>query len=300
MLELLDSLTSDNLVLICLILGVLALCLAIGISIEMYTVNKKYEKIKAKEKESVDNTQSRLNIKESADIKYVDENSELEKTKAKMELEKLREKLRLEEEEKQRAIEANINIEREKQAQVEQQVENNNEDLEKTIVNLKPIVVEQKQVPTETQIEELDDTKEIDLKSIEEAIPSDEEDAIISYEELKNAKNFGYTDEEMYNNADEQDAIISMQELEKLYHESQNINVTLEDKKEINNIESNTVNVEKENFKNSPNISPVYGYAKTDQDLVLEQTQNLEKLNEEIRKTNEFLKMLKDLKKNLD
>ena len=43
MLELLDSLTSENLVLICLVLGVIALCLAIGISVEIYTANKKYE-----------------------------------------------------------------------------------------------------------------------------------------------------------------------------------------------------------------------------------------------------------------
>ena len=35
MLELLDSLTSENLVLICLVLGVIALCLAVGISVEI-------------------------------------------------------------------------------------------------------------------------------------------------------------------------------------------------------------------------------------------------------------------------
>jgi hypothetical protein len=80
-----------------------------------------------------------------------------------------------------------------------------------------------------------------------------------------------------------------MQELENLYHESQNIEVNeVKNKEELNN--SNTSSYE----------SPMYGYSKTDQDLVLEQTANLEKLNEEIRKTNEFLKMLKDLKKNLD
>ena len=76
------------------------------------------------------------------------------------------------------------NIEREKQVQTEQQVENNNEDLEKTIVNLKPIVVEQKQVPTETQIEELDDTKEIDLKRIYQ-FKSGHNDTISSVYQLK-------------------------------------------------------------------------------------------------------------------
>ena len=85
-----------------------------------------------------------------------------------------------------------------------------------------------------------------------------------------------------------------MQELEKLYYESQSINVAteIEDKLEEK--------IEENNIKPSYNDTSLYGYSKTDQDLILEQTANLEKLNEEIRKTNEFLKMLKDLKKNLD
>ena len=292
MLELLDSLTNENLILICFVLGILALCLAIGISIEMYTTNKKYEKIekaREKENEAIENTQSKINIKESADIKYVDENSELEKTKAKMELEKLREKLRLEEEEKQRVIEEKIALEKEKEKLV---LENNQEELEKTIVNLKPVINEQTNIQVNNQ-EELEKTKEINLSSIEEVVPSDEEDAIISYEELKNAKNFGYTDEEMYNNVDEEDAIISVQELERLYNESQSIDVSYNVKEQIENVDNS-------NIKTSPYDSSIYNMSKTDQDLILEQTANLEKLNEEIRKTNEFLKMLKDLKKNLD
>lgn len=291
MLELLDSLTNENLILICFILGILALCLAIGISIEMYTTNKKYKALeKSKEKLSIENTQSKLNIKESANVRYVDENSELEKTKAKMELEKLREKLKLEEEEKQKAIEEKIRLEREKEKL--EQVAPNNEELEKTIVNLKPVVIERKEVEDTPQVEELEKTKEIDVASIvSKDIPSDEDDAIISYDELKNAKSFGYTDEEMYNNVDEEDAIISVQELEKLYNESQSIDVSYEPKVEA---------VNDSNINSSPYDSSIYNMTKTDQDLVLEQTANLEKLNEEIRKTNEFLKMLKDLKKNLD
>ena len=307
MLELLDSLTSENLVLICLVLGVIALCLAIGISVEIYTANKKYEETYGKRKETLEDTQGRLNIKESANVKYVEEDAEIEKTKAKIELENLREKLKKEEEEKHRLIEENIALEKAKESQKEQI-----EILEDTIVDLKPIVdkvneieedenTKEIQIPIARKVEDLEKTKEIEIPVIPAVdYSSDEEDAIISYEELKNAQNFGYTDEEMYNNVDEEDAIISVQELEKLYNESQKIDVSLEDKNEINNTENTTVKVEKENFKNSPNISPVYGYSKTDQDLILEQTANLEKLNEEIRKTNEFLKMLKDLKKNLD
>ena len=302
MLDLLDSLTSENLVLICLVLGVIALALAIGISVEMFASEKKYREEKNKQSE---NTQTKLNIKESADVKYVEEDRELEKTRAKIELEELREKLRREEEEKKRIIEQNLALEqakKEKQEQIEV--------LEDTIVNMKPVKeevnnsVQTKEIVRENtekierlddfvqpeKIEKLDDlekTKELVINILDEE--KDEEDAIISYDELKNAKTFGYTDEEMYNNVDEEGAIISMQELEKLYHESQNITV---------NESSNEDAVEQE--RKEPSTASIYNYSKTDQDLILEQTANLEKLNEEIRKTNEFLKMLKDLKKNLD
>ena len=55
------------------------------------------------------------------------------------------------------------------------------------------------------------------------------------------------------------------------------------------------------NFKKSPVISPIYGIEKKETDyLELENTANYEKLDEEIRKTNEFLMTLKELQKNLD
>ena len=296
MLELLDSISSENLVMICLILGVIALCLAIAISIEIYSGNKKY----AKNKEELEDTQSKLNIKESANIKYVEEDAELEKTKAKMELEQLREKLRREEEEKQRLFEANMALEKEKEEQKEQI-----EILEDTIVDLRPVVdkvkeIEEKEVkeekPIAVKLDDLEKTKEISIPIVPSVdYSNDEDDAIISYDELKNAKNFGYTDEEMYNNVEEKDAIISVQELEKLYYESQNIDVALKDNTEVNTSPSVEIEENKDSY-----VSSVYSTPKTDQDLVLEQTANLEKLNEEIRKTNEFLKILKDLKKNLD
>lgn len=296
MLDLLDSLTSENLVLICLVLGVIALCLAVGISVEIYTANKKYQRVY--DRKTNENTQTKLNIKESANVIYVEEDDELEKTKAKMELEQLRAKLKKEEEEKRKIIEENIILEKENKEK-----EFKIETLEDTIVDLQPVVnqIKEKELIQEkeekvarvianTNVEELEKTKEIVIPSNTEEDYQDEDTAIISYEELQNAKNNVYTDEEMYNNLDEEDAIISMQELEKLYHESDNIEVNEKDnKEELNN-----------NVSTSSYDSSIYGYSKTDQDLILEQTANLEKLNEEIRKTNEFLKMLKDLKKNLE
>ena len=61
---------------------------------------------------------------------------------------------------------------------------------------------------------------------------------------------------------------------------------------------------EHKKFKSSPVISPVFGIEKpvvnNSSDLELENTANYEKLDEEIRKTNEFLMTLKELQKKLD
>ena len=57
-------------------------------------------------------------------------------------------------------------------------------------------------------------------------------------------------------------------------------------------------------YKPSPVISPIYGIEKekalSQTSIELENTANYEKLDEEIRKTNEFLSKLRELQKNLD
>ena len=55
-------------------------------------------------------------------------------------------------------------------------------------------------------------------------------------------------------------------------------------------------------FKSSPIISPIYGVEKEEnnEQLELENTANYEKLDAEIKKTNEFLSKLKELQKKLD
>lgn len=349
--KLLNSLSSDNLVLLCVIMGVLALCLAVAISIEIYINDKKYKKMNSLNNDDVDEfkdfeiPETKLNIKESSDIKYVEEDSELEKTKAKIELANLREKLRKEEEEKQKLLELNMALSQnvkdnnkiieslyeekpkvEKKEKVELQVDEVKEEQKENIETkeevveepikdetIQEVVKEEKTdnpsiVENNTEQDDLIDIGEDNLVSevkTNESYPPDEEDAIISYEELKNAQSFGYTDDEMNRYVDEQDAIISIQELEKLYLESQSIDAS--QKEETSNIEFEMKRVEdlpeiadSNKFQSSPLISPVYGMAKTEKELILEQTANLEKLNEEIKKTNEFLKTLKDLKKNLE
>ena len=57
-------------------------------------------------------------------------------------------------------------------------------------------------------------------------------------------------------------------------------------------------------FKNSPIISPIFGIEginnKEANDLELENTANYEKLDQEIKKTNEFLMTLKELQSKLE
>ena len=55
-------------------------------------------------------------------------------------------------------------------------------------------------------------------------------------------------------------------------------------------------------FERSPVISPIYGIERkeTKEEIELENTANYEKLDEEIKKTNEFLMTLRELQKNLD
>ena len=73
----------------------------------------------------------------------------------------------------------------------------------------------------------------------------------------------------------------------------------------VSSIEGFTPSTEKR-FKSSPVISPVYGlenrpkeiYKNTE--LELENTANFEKLDAEIRKTNQFIVALKELQKKLD
>ena len=71
--------------------------------------------------------------------------------------------------------------------------------------------------------------------------------------------------------------------------------------------ESFTDNIERDKrslvskFKSSPIISPIYGVeTKAKESLQIENTANYEKLDAEIKKTNEFLTKLKELQKKLD
>lgn len=195
------------------------------------------------------------------EIKYVDEDDEeLEKTKAQLELKNLKEEL----------LKAEL---KEKTA------------AEKAVM----IGDEEEQIPT---IE----------NSIDEFELSQEENAIISLDQFNKVSDKIYNDNEITQYKDEGNEPISIQELEKLYNSNEivikdDINTDVKEEKIA------TAEAIQSKFKSSPIISPVFGIDdggdENINNMALENTANLDKLNEEIRKTNEFLNTLRELRKNL-
>lgn len=164
----------------------------------------------------------------------------------------------------------------------------------------------------------------ITLTSFEE---EQERDAIISLEELIKRSKEMYESNEI-SQYDDENIPISLSDLERQIQETlQGTEIldtpaepvlietpTIEPIKEeqeqlvledLNTVEINEKPISNayktEVFKISPVISPIYGIEKTrnSNDMELENTANYEKLDAEIKKTNEFLAMIKDLQKNL-
>ncbi len=255
------------------------------------------------------------------EIKYVEEDEELERTNAKMELEQLKVELRLQEEQ-----------------QKEDSVNRVNESEEKTSVDPKPVEKQEEvssiaEVITEqVKSEEISeanlakvnavqqDLNEILESGIEEQIAKhedeQEEKAIISVEELNKLSDEVYDANENFQTTyqDEGNEPITLMELEDLYNTRELETVKLDDfntiapesekvvikEDDIKRLEDLPPIAMEHKFKSSPFISPVYGISENKESLELEQTANLDKLNDEIKKTNEFLKTLKELQKNLD
>lgn len=178
--------------------------------------------------------------------------------------------------------------------------------------------------------EELEQPENIALTSYEE---SQEENAIISLEELVKKSKEMYAANELSQYADEGNEPISLQDLEKQMGDAkaprydepfiiENVvpteeleevveiaqeskkTVTLDDFKTVQTDTAPTSVATNKKFQSSPIISPIYGIERRDTtsgtDLELENTANYDKLDEEIKKTNEFLMTLKELQKKLD
>lgn len=160
-------------------------------------------------------------------------------------------------------------------------------DVEEEIEPVEISKVEQAKIELEKIEKELENPK-----SLEDTITSieamEEESAIISYQELLET-----TKEMNIIQTDTGDELISINELLRKYNEPMV-------EKEMTNIPIEEA-YKKNDFENSPYLSPVDGVETTNlNEIQLENTANLEKLDKEIRKTNEFLNILNELKKNLE
>lgn len=172
--------------------------------------------------------------------------------------------------------------------------------------------------------EEMDKEEKMDLTKFEE---EQEENAIISLDELMQKSEVLYEQNEVTQYQDEGNEPICLEDLEK---RMEDVKVEIEKLNEDNNIvvspmeniterienQISTVKLDDFNtiensprayrddivFKSSPIISPIFGIedSKNDQNLELENTANYDKLDEEIKKTNQFLATLKELQKNLE
>ncbi len=262
------------------------------------------------------------NNKHIEEIRYVEEDEELEKTKAKIELERLKEELIRQEEQKQQEKVEPVAVQTPAPKPVvqEQKAEEKTEVVEIAHAINDELIkeeIEEKEADLHKVNAVQEDLQELLNKSIDEeiALHEDEQEkkAIISVEEFNKISDSLYDNNEQVQMAyeDEGNEPITIDEL---YNTREMKTVKLDDfnsvKIEEKPVVINEADIKKledlppialeKKFKSSPFISPVFGISETKDNLELEQTANLEKLNDEIKKTNEFLKTLKELQKNLD
>lgn len=182
-----------------------------------------------------------------------------------------------------------------------------------------PVIDKVEEVKEDVQVTQLEEDKNIKLTSYEE---EQEATAIISLDELLSKGKELYEANEVTQYEDEGNEPISLQDLEaKMDKKASTIEneFVIEDVVPDKNMTKDEAEVlgidtleEKKNvgdiriqpkFKSSPIISPVYGIEginnKEANELELENTANYEKLDQEIKKTNEFLMTLKELQNKL-
>ena len=161
--------------------------------------------------------------------------------------------------------------------------------------------------------------------SLTEYEKEQEETAIISLEELVKKSKEMYEANELTQYNDEGNEPISIKEIEMIVgreaapvteqfainnvvsieeEKLEEIKENVQDKVVLDDLNTIKTKIEPEvkRFKSSPIISPIYGIEKKEvvNELELENTADYEKLDAEIKKTNEFLMTLKELQNKLD
>ena len=145
------------------------------------------------------------------------------------------------------------------------------------------------------ELAKIEDTLEHQV-SLEDTLTNletiEEENAIISYQELLENTNELTTVME-----DDGDEPITLDEVFKLFNGNNDDGLIINESLEALPIEE----AYQGEFNSSPYLSPINGVEGENlADIQLENTANLEKLDKEIRKTNQFLNILNELKKNLE
>jgi len=180
------------------------------------------------------------------------------------------------------------------------------EEIESLIMEVEPVVnvvkietLEESEMDKQqkAQIELLKLEEELEQNfSLEDTITNleaiEEENAIISYQEL--LENTGELDKVLMDDGDEP---ITINEVFNLFNQDQE-----EKEMEIEKVTALPLNEAYQgDFEATPYVSPINGLEfESLSEIQLENTANLEKLDKEIRKTNEFLNILNELKKNLE
>ena len=145
------------------------------------------------------------------------------------------------------------------------------------------------------ELAKIEDTLEHQV-SLEDTLTNletiEEENAIISYQELLENTNELTTVME-----DDGDEPITLDEVFKLFNGNNDDGIIINESLEALPIEE----AYQGEFNSSPYLSPINGVEGENlADIQLENKANLEKLDKEIRKTNQFLNILNELKKNLE
>lgn len=178
------------------------------------------------------------------------------------------------------------------------------DEIEELIIDDEPII-KKIESPEVLSIEPVEKAKMELLKAEEEIVnqPSledtltnletiEEENAIISYQELlENTHDLTMALE------DDGDEPITLDEVFKLFNGSNDNGIVINEALEAIPIED----AYHGEFNSTPYLSPINGVeSESLAEIQLENTANLEKLDKEIRKTNQFLNILNELKKNLE
>ena len=194
--------------------------------------------------------------------------------------------------EKKKEVHEEMKVEKKEEIHEEVKIENKEEiplimDVEDDVKDVQVDTTMQAKLELQKIEKELENPKSLE-DTINNLEAMEEESAIISYQELLET-----TKEMNIIQTDTGDELISINELLRKYNDE---NV----EKEMTKLSIDEA-YKGEDFINSPCVSPIEGVENQNlNEIQLENTANLEKLDKEIRKTNEFLNILNELKKNLE